>query len=268
MEKNITIFSNPDFGQIRTMTDGKGNPWFCGIDVARALGYKQEAKAVREHVEDDDKGVSILDTPGGAQKATFINESGLYSLILSSKLDTARQFKRWVTAEVLPAIRKQGSYSLHNRPLRPMTDEEIVQRAFAILNVQVKELTADNEHLTAQVEQLTPMADYCERCLMSSDCLTTTQIAKSIGMTGPELYARLLNLGVLYRQSGQYMPYAKYARMGLTSTRTKTIERTAGDVKTKQYLVWTERGARFLREMFSQTVLPGFGVSIVTAGLD
>ena len=107
---NIQIFNNPEFGKVRTIVQNN-EPWFVGKDVADALGYKETAKAIRERVDDDDKGVSILDTPGGKQKMTIINESGLYSLILSSKLPTARKFKHWVTSEVLPDIRKHGLYA-------------------------------------------------------------------------------------------------------------------------------------------------------------
>ena len=107
---NIQIFNNPEFGKVRTIVKNN-EPWFVGKDVADALGYKETAKAIRERVDDDDKGVSILDTPGGKQKMTIINESGLYSLILSSKLPTARKFKHWVTSEVLPDIRKHGLYA-------------------------------------------------------------------------------------------------------------------------------------------------------------
>jgi anti-repressor protein len=107
---DMQIFNNPEFGKVRTIVKNN-EPWFVGKDVADALGYKETAKAIRERVDDDDKGVSILDTPGGKQKMTIINESGLYSLILSSKLPTAKKFKHWVTSEVLPDIRKHGLYA-------------------------------------------------------------------------------------------------------------------------------------------------------------
>ena len=109
MESKMQIFDSAQFGRIRTF-DVKGNPWFVGRDVAVALGYKETAKAVREKVDIEDKGVSEIDTPGGKQQITIINESGLYSLIMSSKLPSAKQFKRWITSEVLPSIRKTGGY--------------------------------------------------------------------------------------------------------------------------------------------------------------
>ena len=109
--KDIQVFNNPEFGQVRTVVIDDA-PWFVGKDVAEALAYKETAKAIREHVDDDDKGVSVLDTPGGKQKMVVINESGLYGLVLSSKLPTAKKFKHWVTSEVLPTIRKTGGYSV------------------------------------------------------------------------------------------------------------------------------------------------------------
>ena len=102
---------------VRTI-DKNGEIWFVGKDVAGILGYIETAKAIREHVEEEDKGVSVLDTPGGKQSMTIINESGLYSLILSSKLPTAKKFKHWVTSEVLPSIRKTGQYETGNHKKR------------------------------------------------------------------------------------------------------------------------------------------------------
>lgn len=107
---NLTVFENPEFGAIRTV-ELDGEPWLVGKDVATALGYKNPQEAIRTHVDDEDKGVSEILTPGGKQSVPIINESGLYSLVLSSKLPTARKFKRWVTSEVLPSIRRTGQYS-------------------------------------------------------------------------------------------------------------------------------------------------------------
>lgn len=110
-DKELQIFNNPEFGEIRT-TVIDGEPWLVGKDVATALGYSNPRKALNDHVDGEDKGVTKCDTLGGAQEMTIINESGLYSLVLSSKLPTAKKFKRWVTSEVLPAIRKHGGYSV------------------------------------------------------------------------------------------------------------------------------------------------------------
>lgn len=106
---DLTTFSNPEFGQVRTV-EINGTPWLVGKDVAIALGYKEPTKAVRDKVDPEDRGMSKMDTPSGEQEMLIINESGLYSLILSSKMPKAKAFKRWVTSEVLPAIRKTGAY--------------------------------------------------------------------------------------------------------------------------------------------------------------
>ena len=111
----LKVFENPTFGQVRTV-EIDNEPWFVGKDVAEALGYSDTAKAIRVHVDPEDKGVDEMATPGGKQNITIINESGLYSLILSSKLPGAKEFKRWVTSEVIPSIRKTGGYTL-----KPMT---------------------------------------------------------------------------------------------------------------------------------------------------
>jgi prophage antirepressor-like protein len=218
METNIQIFKNETFGEIRTMTNEKGETFFVGKDVAMALGYSNPLKALRVHVDDEDKGVTEMGTPGGTQKVTFINESGLYSLILSSKLPQARAFKRWVTSEVLPAIRRTGRYEL----------------------------------LPQEVRLLGEQADYCQRVLQSVDCLTTTQIAKEMGMTGPDLYHWLIALGVIYWQSGQYMLYADYARMGLAKSRTRGRRNSMGVWHTSRYLVWTEEGRKFIHDVMKR----------------
>ena len=181
MKTNIQIFKNEMFGEIRTMTNEKGETFFVGKDVAEALGYSNSRKALLDHVDEEDKGVTKRDTLGGKQQLIVINESGLYSLILSSKLEQARAFKRWVTSEVLPAIRKTGRY----------------------------------EMLPHEIRLLGEKAEYCDEVLQSVDCLTTTQVAKEMSMTGPELYRWLVAMGILYWQSGEYMLYADGFRCGV-----------------------------------------------------
>ncbi|MBO4673534.1 MAG: phage antirepressor Ant, partial [Bacteroidaceae bacterium] len=151
METAIQIFKNEQFGEIRTMTDEKGETFFVGKDVAMALGYKKPENAVATHVDSEDKTTTLIQGTGSKYKSKtiFINESGLYSLILSSKLEQARQFKRWVTSEVLPAIRKTGCYEMTPAELRLLGEQ----------------------------------ADYCQLVLQSVSCVTTTQVAKEMNMT-------------------------------------------------------------------------------------
>lgn len=135
MHSNIQIFKHKEFCNIRTMSGEHGEPLFCGKDVAEALGYGNPQKAIRDHVFLEDKGVNEMGTPGGTQKAIFINESGLYSLIFGSKLESARKFKRWVTSEVLPSIRKHGGYMVVKAD---ESDEEIMARALQIAHATLQ----------------------------------------------------------------------------------------------------------------------------------
>ena len=115
----LKVFNNPEFGKVRTV-EINGEPWLVGKDVAAALGYQNPQRAIRDHVDEEDKGVTEMVTPGGKQSVPIINESGLYALILSSKLPSAKKFRRWVTSEVLPSIRKTGHYTA-----KPMTDYQM-----------------------------------------------------------------------------------------------------------------------------------------------
>ena len=175
-ENQIIEFTNEQFGKIRTVLIN-GEPWFVGRDVAIALGYSQPAKAVREKVEDDDKGVSKMDTPGGLQDITVINESGLYSLILSSKLPTAKMFKRWVTSEVLPTIRKTGSYATPEAIYKTLTEP----KNLIIVLETLAEEQAKNKKLTAENAVLSVKAKYYDAILASFEALPITQIAKDYG---------------------------------------------------------------------------------------
>ena len=146
MNELVQVFENTEFGKIRVvMIDDE--PWFVGRDVAEILGYAETAKSIRTHVDEDDKGASILDTPGGKQEMTVINESGLYSLIFGSKLPKAKAFKKWVTSEVLPQIRKTGSYQ------KPMTQAEILAYNAQLLVEQERKLKEQETRLTS-VESL------------------------------------------------------------------------------------------------------------------
>lgn len=118
--ENLQVFNSEEFGQIRTMVID-GEPWFVGKDVAEALGYERPTDTVRKRVDDEDRGISKMETPSGKQEMTIINESGIYTLVFGSKLDSAKRFKRWVTSEVLPSIRKTGSYN------KPLTEAEQIR---------------------------------------------------------------------------------------------------------------------------------------------
>ena len=159
----LQIFKNEEFGEIRTV-EISGEPWFVGKDVAEVLGYSNPRDALSKHVDSEDKGVAKCDTLGGNQELAIINESGLYSLILSSKLPNAKAFKKWVTSEVLPSIRKHGGYISGQAEMSP---EELMARALQVAQKTLEErearislLTAENSVLTVEKQMLQPKADY------------------------------------------------------------------------------------------------------------
>ena len=208
--------------------------------MAEALGYKLARKAVQDHVDRDDVlKRNLIDSLGRKQLTFFINESGLYSLILSSKLDSAKRFKHWVTSEVLPSIRKQGGYMV----ARPdESDEVIMARALQIMQATL-------QRRDEQIAQLKPRADYADHVLDSISCFTVTQIGKELGMTGHDLNVLLCSHKIQYVQSGQYLLYADYARQGLAKNRNFEYHTAEGELKTRTYLVWTERGRDFIHRL-------------------
>ena len=241
----MMIFRNVEFGTIRTMSNEQGEPMFCAKDVALALGYKRPEDAMTQHVEiEDSVKHRVLDRNGKKRITTFINESGLYSLILSSKLESAKRFKRWVTGEVLPAIRKQGGYIVSKEG---ESEKEVMARALEIVK---NTLQQRNE----EIAKLKPKADYVDEVLDSITCVTTTQLAKELGMTAQELNRRLCEMRIQYWQSGQYMLYADFARQGLARSRTRKHTLKHGMVLTEMYLVWTERGRDFIHRLFNKNL--------------
>lgn len=207
----IKTFTNKEFGTVRTIVKD-GEPWFVGKDVAEILGYKETAKAIRTHICDEDKGVSVLDTPGGQQKITLINESGLYSLILGSKLPKARTFKRWVTSEVLPTIRKTGGYVAN--------DEMFINTYLPNADAQTRELFRLNlstiRQLNNKIEQDKTLVDFASHIQTSEDCISMNDMAKLAAKNGIKIgRTRLFNFlrekKVLGCKDGhKNMPYQRY----------------------------------------------------------
>ena len=233
MEQEIKTFKNEQFGEIRTMVDEKGEPWFVGKDVARRLGYINHRKALRDHVDEEDRkdGVTIRDSIGRDQEATFINESGLYSLILASKLPQAKAFKRWVTAEVLPQIRKTGGYiPTRDAQGRQLSEQEVVRVANRIAQrtVKQKNLAADN-------------------------CLSASEVAKRVGLGDAKLLnSMLVDRGVIKWTGGRYRLTPEYEGRGLAQDRFFLYRSLEGEQKERSYLVWTERGKQFIHDRFGK----------------
>jgi len=223
METNIQIFTNENFGEIRTC-QVNNQIMFVGKDVATALGYTNTLKAIRDHVDSEDKGVNEMVTPGGTQKVIFINESGLYALILSSKLPQAKEFKRWVTAEVLPQIRMTGGYiPTKDADGKMLSEEEIVERAHEIVGRTLQLLNSKSEY-----------------------CLTATQVAASWGMDVLSFNNLLAGMGIQHRKGGRWQLSDELQGRGLAETRSFFCYSLKGKARMKRYLVWTQEGIDFL----------------------
>lgn len=265
-DMDVKEFYNLEFGRMRTVTDKNGEPLFCGQDVCKALGYKRTDKAIRRHVNSSDvlkRSIArIVKNRYGQSTKTqkvgmlFVNESGVYSLVFGSKLESAQRFKHWVTSEVLPAIRKNGGY-FHINP--DETPEQIKARFQKVLEEAIAERDKVIVSLEKDVDRMLPKELYVDNVLDSISCYTTTQIAKELGITAQELNRSLCACHIQYYQSGQYMLYAEYAHMGLAKSRTEykavlnpqvqVIAEKTGRVYTHTYLVWTERGRKFIHDL-------------------
>lgn len=243
-----------DNQNVRTMTIDE-EPYFVGKDVATILGYSNSRKALIDHVDDEDKrdGVTIRDAIGRNQAAVVINESGLYSLIISSKLPTAKKFKHWVTSEVLPTIRKHGAYLSDEKIEEVLTNPDTIIK----LATQLKEEREARLIAEQQVNELKPKATYYDRILSNPALVTITVIAKDYGMSGIAMNKKLHELGVQYRQGSIWLLYSKYQKLGWTQSETHMIERNDGTEKAVVNTKWTQKGRLGLYELLKQNdVLP------------
>lgn len=254
VENQLQVFTNSDFGEIRTVIIND-EPYLVGKDVAISLGYSNPAKALRDHVADEDKTVNETFTVNGT-KGILINESGLYSLIFSSKLPTAKDFKRWVTNEVLPSIRKHGIYAVDAL----LNNPDFAIAAFTAL----KEERAKNKELETtvavqeqQISELKPKASYYDVVLNCKDLLSATEIAKDYGKSAKWLNEFLHKQGVQFRQSGIWLLYQNYAEKGYTSSKTHSYLDENGSTHSKPHTYWTQKGRRFIYDLLkSHDILP------------
>ena len=237
---NIEVFENKEFGKVRTVVIN-GEPWFVGKDVAEILGYGNPRQGIASHVDVDDKDVQKMDTPSGKQGITIINESGLYSLILFSKLPTAKKFKRWVTSEVLPSIRKYGSYSA-----------DIPKTLPECLIAYANEIKA-HEETKKMLEIAQPKADFYDTVVSTESLLSMGDTAKLINKKGVgrnNLYKILKARKILMADN---IPYQQYIERGYF----KVVENyyMAGDNKviTKTTYV-KQKGVDYIRKLLSTEV--------------
>ena len=201
--EELKLFNNPEFGTIRVISI-EDEPWLVGKDVAQALGYTDTDQALRRHVDDEDKLTRNFDGSGQNRGMTIINESGLYSLVLASKLPTARKFRRWVTSEVLPSIRKTGGYIQGQQELSP---EELMAKALLVAHKTLEDREKRIADLSSQNEIMKPKADYFDRLVDRNTLTNFRETAKQFGVAPKKFVAFLIENNFVYRDKrGRLLP--------------------------------------------------------------
>lgn len=247
MENQLQIFSNPEFGEVRTQVDEKGEPWFCAKDVCDALKHTNSRRAIAQLVDEGDVTKRYTPTSSGDQLMTYINESGLYSLILFSKLESAKRFKHWVTSDVLPTIRKRGAFFSNDALERAVREPDfLIKLASAIKHErQQKEMYA--QKCTEQgetIKQLEKQSAYVDYVLQSPGLLNINQIAQDYGISAQCLNSLLRQHLIQYKSNNQWILYAKYKDKGYVHSTTHILDNGIVVMHTQ----WTQKGRLFLYE--------------------
>lgn len=229
----LQIFSNSEFGEIRTITKDN-ETYFVGKDVAKALGFTNPRDAIATHVFDEDKGVDTIDTLGGKQSMTVINESGVYALVFGSRLESAKRFKHWVTSEVLPSIRKNGGYIAGQETL---SDEELMAKALLVANNKIAERDKIIEQKQARIEQMKPKEIFADAVSASHTSILVGDLAKLICQNGYKigqnrLFDWLRDNGYLMKYgASRNMPQQKYVEQGLFEVKESNLQNPDGSVR-------------------------------------
>lgn len=242
----LQVFNNAEFGQMRTLTI-HDEPWFVGRDVATALGYSNPSKTIKDHVDSEDKGVTKRYTLGGEQELTIINESGLYSLILSSKLPSAKRFKRWVTSEVLPSIRKNGGYIEGQETL---SDEELMAKALMVAQNTIK-------NKNKEIERLRPKEIFANAVAASQNSILIGELAKILRQNGVaigqnRLFEWMRDKGYLIRRNGadRNMPTQRSMEMGLFEIKETVVSHSDGHTTVNKTPKVTGKGQQYFINLF------------------
>ena len=244
----LKIFENPAFGKVRVVEQG-GEPWFVGKDVAEILGYSNTPTAIRDHVDDEDKLAERIVLSGQNREVAIINESGLYSLILSSKMPKAKEFKRWVTAEVLPAIRKTGGYIVGSEK---MSDAELMAKAVLIAQATIKERDARIAELESDTQRMKPKEIFADAVSASEQTILIGDLAKLIKQNGHDMgqkrmFEWLRNNGYLIkRQGADYnSPTQRAMEMGLFRIKETAVTHSDGHVTVSKTVKVTGKGQTY-----------------------
>lgn len=252
----LKIFENPAFGKVRVVEQG-GEPWFIGKDVAEILGYERADNAIRNHVDDEDKLMHQISASGQNRNMTIINESGLYSLILSSKMPKAKEFKRWVTSEVLPAIRKTGGYIAGSEK---MSDAELMAKAVLVAQATIKERDARIAELESDTQRMKPKEIFADAVSASDQTILIGDLAKLIKQNGHDMgqkrmFEWLRNNGYLIkRQGADYnSPTQRAMELGLFRIKETAVTHSDGHVTVSKTVKVTGKGqAYFVNKLLSK----------------
>ena len=248
----LQIFSNSEFGEIRTITKDD-ETYFVGKDVAKALGFTNPRDAIATHVFDEDKGVDTIDTLGGKQSMTVINESGVYALVFGSRLESAKRFKHWVTSEVLPSIRKNGGYIAGQET---MSDDELMAKALLVAQNKIEERDTLIAEQKRAIEQMKPQKIFAEAVATSHTSILIGDLAKLICQNGVQigqkrLFEWLRNNNFLIKSgASRNMPQQRFVEQGLFEVKESNIQNPDGSVRITRTTKVTGKGQIYFINKF------------------
>lgn len=257
--ENLTTFTNDSFGEVRTILKDN-EPWFVAADVCRSLEIGNPSDAMRRLDEDEKMTIDSTEghsgQRGGAQSYTIINEAGLYSLVLGSRKPEARAFKRWITHEVVPAIRRHGMYATNEL----LDNPDLLIEAATRIKIQREKIAALETTVAVQSQQLAeaaPKVSYYDLILNCKDLISISKIAKDYGMSAVKMNETLRELGIQFRQGNVWLLYQKYAAQGYTSTKTHEYIGSDGTNHARTATYWTQKGRVWLYNKLKENgILP------------
>lgn len=266
MNQSLQVFKSPQFGSIRVL-EIDNEPWFVGKEICEYFGDTNYRRSL-SRLDPDEKGVSPIDTPGGKQNMVIVNESGLYSLLFmmqpqqanlpkpqyDDRIENIKMFRRWVTSEVLPCIRKHGAY------MTPDKLKEVIANPDVLISLanQLRDFQQQIDMQKQVIGTLQPKADYADLILRSTDLVAISQIAKDYGMSANKINKTLRDMRIQYKGAGgQWLLYSKYHDKGYARSETINITHSNGRPGVMMHTKWTQKGRLFLYNKLKEAgILP------------